>query len=79
MKINGTLRPIGGLVSGTLRPMGGLVGTISLASQTSGDMRVRVTQMGYVRVTQDGNTRILPMISVDFSYLKGTLTLIEEV
>lgn len=78
MKIKGTLRPMDGLVSGTLRPMGGLVGTIGLASQT-GNRRVRITQTGLTRVTQDGDVRILPVISVDFSYLKGTLTLIEEV
>ena len=79
MKLKGTLRPIDGLVSGTLRPMGGLVGTIGLASQTIGDKRVRITQTGFARVTQNGDVRILPKISVGFSYLKGTLTLIKEV
>ncbi len=65
-------------INGTLRPKGGLVGTMSLMSQTD-NRRVRITQTGLARVTQDGDVRILPMVSVDFSYLKGTLTLIEEV
>ena len=60
----------GNCINGTLAPVGGLVGNVHLPTIT--EERVRITQDGDVRQTENGNVRLI-RIYVDLEKLHGTL------